>query len=333
MSEKDFDVFISYFEENGRSFAELLKDIIMEEAKMNAFVAHIERPHYSADFESVRENVIKTSRFFVFINTIRSLRREQIIREFKLAYPEGFKNSPKLIIFYHKTLGNTRSSPEFLQKAGLNYDIAKYNQQDFLDYEDLSTKARNFFDVILRNIPFEDQTNAAKMQTIHSDEFGSSDRPWLYPSDTTHHLKLLINRIAEPSYKGLKIRVIKNFINEGRFPIKSVTCFLTYGKKRIEDFKSNSNRFDQSAVFPNRSFQVDVPCFFDALCILENKRFKRLSYNIYIGILLEYRYGVEQVLRSGFYKGMFGIDRLVYEDTLDYEIYWPLLFIVDQDFG
>jgi hypothetical protein len=29
----------------------------MEETGMNAFVAHIERPRYSADFESVRENI------------------------------------------------------------------------------------------------------------------------------------------------------------------------------------------------------------------------------------------------------------------------------------
>ncbi|MGI0042418.1 MAG: NB-ARC domain-containing protein, partial [Nitrososphaeraceae archaeon] len=145
MSNEIYQAFVSYFEENGSSFADLIKKIISEEMGLNAFVAHIERPNYSGDFETPRTTIIRNSVLFIFINTIRSLTREEIIREFRLAYPNGYTNKPKLVIFYHKVSGNSRSDSQFIKKTELKYDIAKYNQHDFVDKEELSTKARNLF--------------------------------------------------------------------------------------------------------------------------------------------------------------------------------------------
>jgi hypothetical protein len=144
---KKFTAFISYFEHNGKKNAEIVREVLKENRGISAFVAHIERNTYSDDFERVRREVINNCDTFIFINTINSLSRPQIIEEFRLAYPNGYSESPKLHIFYQSVIGNKRSSLEFEKAIGFEQNkILTYNQHDFDSDDQLSTRARQLFD-------------------------------------------------------------------------------------------------------------------------------------------------------------------------------------------
>src|SRR6266540_2877391 len=95
-----FDSFISYYETNAKPFAEIVRKILSA-YDLKAFVAHVERKTYSENFDDVRDIVIKSSKYFIFINTENALTRNQIFKEFMMAYPNGITEKPKLIILRH----------------------------------------------------------------------------------------------------------------------------------------------------------------------------------------------------------------------------------------
>lgn len=161
MNPADFEAFISYFEENGVPYAELIKKILKEKLGITAFVAHIERSRYAHDFDAVRNSVIMNSKLFIFINTRDSLSRPEIIKEFQMAYPNGYIEPPQLIVFFHNRNGSLRSSQYFDEQ--IKFKLDSYNQQDFFNIYDLSSVARELFDEI-KKVNFADALPRPKLQ-------------------------------------------------------------------------------------------------------------------------------------------------------------------------
>ena len=94
-SNNDFDAFLSYFEETGEDNAETIRRNLKVYC-VKTFVAHIEGHNYVGNFEEEINNVIANCRYFLLLINIDTLGREQVIREFKQAYPNGLTEQPKL---------------------------------------------------------------------------------------------------------------------------------------------------------------------------------------------------------------------------------------------
>lgn len=134
---EDFDAIISYSEGTGAHHAEIIKRNL-EKYRIKTFVAHIERPKYSGDFEEKINNAISICRYFILLINIDTYESKQVIREVKRAYPKGKSLKPKLIVFRQRiTERNTQESQEFITKTGV--DISTENQHDFSYNEELAT--------------------------------------------------------------------------------------------------------------------------------------------------------------------------------------------------
>lgn len=146
--EATYDAFVSYDELTGAHNAEIIRESLNRK-NISAFVAHLERPGYTGNFETLIDNVINKCKYFVLLITVDTLERPQVIREFKTAYPyRMLYEKPKLVIFHD--LNAQRSIPTFVQETGV--EISKINQQDFRDSSELATRVRLLFIQLLKPI-------------------------------------------------------------------------------------------------------------------------------------------------------------------------------------
>src|SRR6266487_747295 len=129
--------FISYFEETGKSNTETIKRNL-ESKGIKTFVAHMERPNYSGNFEEKVDEVIRNCKYFILLITVGIFTRPQVIREIKTAYPKGLKDNPKLIVLRQSLYNILRSHEDFSRKTGI--DIGKENQHDFKDDSELASR-------------------------------------------------------------------------------------------------------------------------------------------------------------------------------------------------
>ena len=130
-----FKVFICYHEKsssNTKGYAKIVSGILGV-LGVTSFVAHLERNVYSERFDEVRNQILtKFCKYFIFINTQGSLDREEIIKEFNMAYPNGLTPNPKFIVFRHDSaeVNNTK----FENETRIKLD---YNQPTFTTEEEL----------------------------------------------------------------------------------------------------------------------------------------------------------------------------------------------------
>lgn len=132
-----FNVFVSYYERTGRSYAETIKDTF-ESKGLKTFVAHIERSKYSGNFRNKVDEAIRNCKHFVLLNTIDVFTRKEVVREVKTAYPHGINDSHKLIVFRHSSYDVPRSDANFMAQTGI--DVGTENQHDFKDDADLASR-------------------------------------------------------------------------------------------------------------------------------------------------------------------------------------------------
>jgi len=130
-----FKVFICYHEKsssNTKGYAKIISDILGV-LGVTSFVAHLERNNYSERFDEVRKEILtRFCKYFIFINTHGSLDREQIIKEFNMAYPDGLSPNPKFIVFRHNSA--EVNSTKFENETRIKLD---YNQPTFTIEEEL----------------------------------------------------------------------------------------------------------------------------------------------------------------------------------------------------
>lgn len=125
---EDYDIFISYDELTADSYAERIYDILTRNG-YKVFVAHLERPHRTGNFEEYVDNVIASCSTFIFINTIEALTRQQIIREFQQSFPDGNLSTRDLWIFKHDMENIQHGSEDFKNRT--NIDLSLQNQSPF----------------------------------------------------------------------------------------------------------------------------------------------------------------------------------------------------------
>lgn len=125
---EDYDVFISYDEYTGDSYAERLYKILTRNG-YKVFVAHLERPKRSGNSEQYIDNVIENCTTFIFINTIEVFTRPQVIREFQQSFPNGNLSTRDLWIFRHDMENVPYATEDF--KKETNIDLSVQNQSPF----------------------------------------------------------------------------------------------------------------------------------------------------------------------------------------------------------
>jgi hypothetical protein len=130
-----FKVFISYKEDNGSLYAELLH-LIFSKVGVTSFVAHLERHKHTKDIDNLRREVLRQTQFFIFINTEGALSRRQVKKEFNMAYPNHDTESPYLIIIHHKNNSPRPTPNEFKTKVGVIVKKSK-NIPTFRDEDEL----------------------------------------------------------------------------------------------------------------------------------------------------------------------------------------------------
>jgi hypothetical protein len=165
-----FTVFICYHEnerpEKNNVFAEIIHDFL-DGYGVNSFIAHLERSKYSEVFDQVRKEIltISTCKYFIFINTQGSLKRDEVIKEFNIAFPSALETTPKLLVLRHNSAQLT--DPEFESKTGIS--LKGYNQAKFEDEGDLVKVTRNMLKTydFNANIPSgEDLQKELKLKNI-----------------------------------------------------------------------------------------------------------------------------------------------------------------------
>jgi hypothetical protein len=134
---KKFDAFVLYYELTGKDYAETTKRCL-EESRIETFVAHIERPTFSGDFEQKINDVILHCKYFILLINVGTLEREQVIRETRTAFPEGLKNRPKLFIFCQRQHNVKRRLSYFVERTGI--DIRRENQHDYRNDSELASR-------------------------------------------------------------------------------------------------------------------------------------------------------------------------------------------------
>ena len=152
-----FKAFICYHEKsdyNSKAYTKIISDILGV-AGVRSFVAHVERNRYSEVFDEVRNTILsKYCKYFIFINTQGSLIREEIIKEFKMAYPNGIGDNPKFFPFRYDSADV--SNIEFKTKTGIKLE---HNQATFTTEEQLVEAITKIIDTykIGSNIPSQEE--------------------------------------------------------------------------------------------------------------------------------------------------------------------------------
>ena len=137
-SSEDYDVFVSYYEDTADDYAERIRRVLSD-AGYKVFVSHIERPRREGNFEEYVNHAIASSHTFIFINTINSLTRPQVIREFQQSFPNGDLTTRSLWIFKHDMEDVPHGSEEF--KNQTNIDLSSENQSPFKSPAELAYSA------------------------------------------------------------------------------------------------------------------------------------------------------------------------------------------------
>jgi hypothetical protein len=211
------------------------------------------------------------------------------------------------------------------KNAKFPFDISHIRR---LEYEDSNEGRGNLLKKLSETIAYV-MKQITKSDTTTQYQREGLARPWLYPLDTYHHFLLFVNRRVGSS-PGLDVRIRKGFKNESNFPVNSVDIYTTLSRNKITNLKSFASHQRQTAIFPGRTFQVVDAHFFDDLTLSDDAR-PRLSYWIYLSVLLEYKYGVGEIINQGSYRGIFSIDRFSNRiDLREYEEYYPILFNLDE---
>jgi len=190
---------------------------------------------------------------------------------------------------------------------------------------------------------FEKQLEESKKQTRQSqDEIDFRLRPWLYPTDTTKHLQLIIGISDDSLMSVIDVHVKKKFENAGVFPTKKVYVYVKGNDKKIDDFKSGSETSDLTAVFPKQEFCVSAILKIKDLHLVDRENvigedFKftryKLDKHLYISVLLDFEYLSGNSKNHGYYQALFRIDKLQHYGSEADNTFEPVFDIVDEDVG
>ncbi len=132
---EDYDVFVSYDELTGEEYAERIFNSLKRRG-YKVFVAHIERKVRSGEFEQYINRIIAKCHTFILVNTLDTLDRDQVIREFRQAFPKNNPTEESFWVFRHDEINVPRITDKFFKNTG--YDLSQENQTPFRTSTNLS---------------------------------------------------------------------------------------------------------------------------------------------------------------------------------------------------
>ena len=87
---EEYDIFICYDETTAKDYVSTLYSALTDRRRYRVFAAHIKRDLMSGDFRGEYiDPIIKKSKIFILINSLDALNRSEVIREVKIAFPNG----------------------------------------------------------------------------------------------------------------------------------------------------------------------------------------------------------------------------------------------------
>lgn len=134
-NKKEYDVFVCYYEITGKDFATMVHRALTEKG-YKVFVAHIERPYMTGNFQNTIDDVIDNCQTFLLLNTLEALTRTEVIREVKQAFPNGKINKDKFWVFRENADDVPWNDSKFQQQTKI--DLSKENQPTFNTDSDLA---------------------------------------------------------------------------------------------------------------------------------------------------------------------------------------------------
>ncbi len=91
-------VFVSYYELGAKDYAEQVFKTLTQ-AGYDVYVDHIARGKKNGVIHKNIDKAIENYDIFILLNTIGSLDRDEVIREFNIAFPSHNFSKPKLFVF------------------------------------------------------------------------------------------------------------------------------------------------------------------------------------------------------------------------------------------
>ena len=140
MSEnEEYDIFVSYDELTGGDYAKTIHKALTRKG-YTVFVAHLQRPRLTGNFENGIDNIIQNCKVFVLVLSYEALTRPQIKREVQFANENGQFSDPQDFWIFHEDLIDVqRGSDEFVNETGVR--LESWNQNDFLGTGKLASDA------------------------------------------------------------------------------------------------------------------------------------------------------------------------------------------------
>src|SRR5438067_1093282 len=123
--DKPYEYFICYYQRAAEDFAQIMYDTLTKDLGKTVYVDHVYRNLMSGNFEDNIDNIIHKCKVFILLNTTNALSRYQVIREVKIAFPEGVQDNHEFWIFKEESVDVEFITPEFMNETKL--DLSKYH--------------------------------------------------------------------------------------------------------------------------------------------------------------------------------------------------------------
>lgn len=133
--EDEYDVFISYYENTAKDYAEYIRNVLWKDRKYKVFVYHILAHLTDGERQTIIDTIINKCKIFVLLNTYGSLDRDEVIREVKVAFPNGDFGEHKFWILRRDKFDQLYATPKFEQETKIN--LTKIYQDPFKNESEL----------------------------------------------------------------------------------------------------------------------------------------------------------------------------------------------------
>jgi tetratricopeptide (TPR) repeat protein len=139
-----FDVFVSYHQQLADDFAYSVYDVLTKNYKLKVYVNHIFQNKNQGDFRYIIDEIIENCKIFILINSKYALSRSEVVREVKVAFPNGNTSKHDFWIFRKDDFNVPLSTEKF--KKETNIDLSKKNQPKFTTNTDLKRIVDEVYD-------------------------------------------------------------------------------------------------------------------------------------------------------------------------------------------
>lgn len=136
IQDESFEYFVCYYEATAKDFAEAIHHVLTKDLGSRVYVNHVYRNKMSGKFRHNIDEIIAKCKIFILLNTIGALARPEVIREVKVAFPDGALDNHEFWILKQKSDEVPYVTAEFKDKTKI--DLAEHTQPSFSNDSDLA---------------------------------------------------------------------------------------------------------------------------------------------------------------------------------------------------